>query len=145
MKDALLATVAEEHAVVLSFAALLAQEEHALTALSPLELLPPLVEQKTALIYQLAVLEQTRDAQLAALGFPAGRPGLEQAAHADERLGALWPRVKEAVDHARGLNLVNGALIATRMDYNARALASLQVVIPKPAAFYGPDGKLPAK
>ncbi|WP_153099108.1 flagella synthesis protein FlgN [Paraburkholderia hayleyella] len=145
MKDALLATVTDEHAAVLAFAVLLAQEEHALTALSPAESLPPLVEQKTALIGQLARLEQTRDAQLSALGFAAGREGLEQAARADARLGALWPRMKEAIEQARGLNLVNGALIATRMDYNARALAALQVVRPEPTTLYGPDGRIPAK
>jgi flagella synthesis protein FlgN len=75
MKDALLATLVEEYSAVEAFASILTLETKALTALSPLELLPPIVEQKTELIGVLARLETTRDGLLAEMGFPAGWPG----------------------------------------------------------------------
>ena len=69
MKDALLATVIDELAAVEAFESLLAFEEKALIAASPLETLPSIIEQKTALTERIAGLEKQRDAQLAALGF----------------------------------------------------------------------------
>src|SRR5579864_225313 len=90
MKDALLATLIEEYSAVEAFASILVLETRALTALSPLEQLPPIVGKKTELIGVLAKLESARDAQLAELGFPAGWPGMELAASTDARLAAQW-------------------------------------------------------
>ncbi|HWC89586.1 MAG TPA: flagellar protein FlgN, partial [Pirellulales bacterium] len=86
MKDALLATLIEEYSAVEAFASILTLETKALTALSPLELLPPIVEKKTELIGTLAQLEATRDELLAEMGFPAGWPGMELAATTDVRI-----------------------------------------------------------
>ena len=145
MKDALLATLVEEYSTVEAFASILTLETKALTALSPLELLPPIVEQKTELIGVLAKLEATRDGLLAELGFPAGWPGMELAAGADARIAEQWSLLQKAAERARRTNTSNGELIRVRMDYNQRALTALQVAVPQKVGFYGPDGRIPAR
>ncbi|HYS68556.1 MAG TPA: flagellar protein FlgN [Paraburkholderia sp.] len=145
MKDALLATLTEEYSAVEAFASILTLETKALTALSPLELLPPIVEKKTELIGVLAKLEATRDALLAEMGFPVGWPGMEFAASTDERIAGQWSLLQKAADRARRSNASNGELIRVRMDYNQRALTALQVAVPQKAGFYGPDGRIPAR
>jgi flagella synthesis protein FlgN len=145
MKDALLATLIEEYSAVEAFASILTLETKALTALSPLELLPPIVEKKTELIGELAKLEATRDGLLAELGFPAGWPGMELAASTDARIAEQWSLLQKAAERARRCNTSNGELIRVRMDYNQRALAALQVNVPRKAGFYGPDGRIPAQ
>src|SRR5258706_9039318 len=122
MTDALLATVIDEYSTVEAFASVLALEEKALTAVSPLELLPPIVEKKSELAGKLATLEKVRDVQLAGLGFPAGWRGMELAAGSDARLAAQWTLLQGAAERARQINTNNGALIRIRMDYNRRAL-----------------------
>ncbi|MFM0209040.1 flagellar protein FlgN [Paraburkholderia sediminicola] len=144
MKDALLATLIEEYSAVEAFASILTLETKALTALSPLELLPPIVEKKTELIGVLARLESTRDTLLAEMGLPAGRPGMELAAGADARVAEQWSLLQKAAERARRFNTSNGELIRVRMDYNQRALTALQVAVPQKAGFYGPDGRVPA-
>ncbi|RKR43805.1 flagellar protein FlgN [Paraburkholderia sp. BL17N1] len=145
MKDALLATLIEEYSAVEAFASILTLETKALTALSPLELLPPIVEKKTELIGALAKLEATRDGLLAEMGFPAGWPGMELAASTDTRVAEQWSLLQKAAERARRCNTSNGELIRVRMDYNQRALKALQVAAPQKAGFYGPDGRIPAR
>jgi flagella synthesis protein FlgN len=142
MKDALLATVIDELAAVEAFESLLAFEEKALIAASPLEALPPIIEQKTAWTEQIAGLEKQRDAQLAALGFATGFAGMEAAVAADERLVDHWNLLRAAATRARQGNNSNGVLIRTRMEYNRRALAELRIA-PAKSGFYGPDGRVP--
>jgi len=145
MKDALLATLVEEYSTVEAFASVLTLETRALTAVSPVEQLPPIIEKKTELIGVLARLEAARDAQLAELGFPAGWSGMELAASTDTRVAAQWTLLQKAADRARRVNTSNGELIRVRMDYNQRALAALQVNVPRKAGFYGPDGRVPSQ
>ena len=145
MKDALLATLVEEYSTVEAFASVLTLETKALTAASPLEQLPPIVEKKTELIGVLARLEAARDSQLAELGFPAGWSGMELAASTDTRVAAQWTLLQKAADRARRANTNNGELIRVRMDYNQRALAALQVNVPRKPNLYGPDGRIPAR
>lgn len=142
MKDALLATVIDETAAVQAFESLLAFEEKALTAASPLETLPSIIEQKTALTEQLAALERLRDEHLGALGLPAGFVGMQQAVTDDETLSAHWKELLAAAGRARRGNNNNGVLIRTRMEYNRNALAALTIA-PAKSAFYGPDGRVP--
>ncbi len=145
MKDALLATLVEEYSAVEAFASILTLETKALTALSPLELLPPIVEKKTELIGVLANLESTRDGLLAEMGFPSGWSGMELAASADARIAEQWSLLQKAAERARRSNISNGELIRVRMDYNQRALTALQVTVPQKVGFYGPDGRIPAR
>ncbi|WP_345812191.1 flagellar protein FlgN [Paraburkholderia sp. PREW-6R] len=145
MKDALLATLTEEYSAVEAFASILKLETKALTALSPLELLPSIVEQKTELIGALAKLEATRDGLLAQMGLPRGWSGMELAAASDARIADQWSLLQKAADRAKRTNTSNGELIRVRMDYNQRALTALQVAVPQKVGFYGPDGRIPAR
>ncbi|WP_244814893.1 flagella synthesis protein FlgN [Caballeronia sp. Lep1P3] len=142
MRDALLATVIEEVAAVQDFEALLAHEEKALIAAQPLAALPGIIEQKTALTERIGGLEKQRDAHLSALGLPGGFVGMEAAAEGDVRIGEQWTLLCAAARRAKQGNNNNGVLIRTRMEYNRRALAALQVA-PSKAGFYGPDGRVP--
>jgi flagellar biosynthesis protein FlgN len=142
MKDALLATVTEEVAAVQAFEILLVDEEKALIAAQPLPALPEIIENKTALTERIAALEKTRDAQLNALGFPGGFIGMEAAAAEDEAIAEQWALLTAAARRAKQGNNNNGVLIRTRMEYNRKTLAALQVA-PSKAGFYGPDGRVP--
>jgi flagella synthesis protein FlgN len=145
MKDALLATVIDEYSTVEAFASVLALEEKALTAVEPLEMLPPIVEKKTELVGKLATLEKLRDSQLAELGFPTGWKGMELAAGSDTRIAAQWSLLQKAAERAQRSNTLNGSLIRTRMEYNQRALTALNIAVTtEKVGFYGPDGRIPA-
>lgn len=142
MKDALLATVTEEVAAVQAFENLLVEEEKALIAAQPLPALPSIIENKTALTERIAGLEKARDAQLNELGFPGGFVGMEAAAADDRAIAEQWALLTAAARRAKQGNNNNGVLIRTRMDYNRKALAALQVA-PSKSGFYGPDGRVP--
>jgi flagellar biosynthesis protein FlgN len=142
MNDALLATVTEEIAAVQAFEELLATEEKALIAAQPLEVLPGIIESKTALTERIAVLEKERDARLSELGLPAGAAGMDAAAAGDKRITEQWALLRAAARRAKEGNNNNGVLIRTRMEYNRKALAALQVS-PAKSGFYGPDGRVP--
>ena len=144
MKDALLATLIDEHATVEAFASLLAYEEKALVSVDGMEALPQIVEQKTTLTQRLAGLEKARDAQLAGLGLPGGRKGIEMACDGDTRLASQWALLKGSTERARRKNLTIGMMIRTRMEHNRRALAILRGDTGNGAMLYGPDGRLPA-
>ncbi|WP_321915347.1 MULTISPECIES: flagellar protein FlgN [unclassified Paraburkholderia] len=144
MKDALLATLIDEHATVEAFASLLAYEEKALVSADGMEALPQIVEQKTTLTQRLAGLEKARDAQLAGLGLPGGRKGIEMACDGDTRLASQWELLKGSTERARRKNLTIGMMIRTRMEHNRRALAILRGETGNGAMLYGPDGRLPA-
>jgi flagellar biosynthesis protein FlgN len=145
MKDALLATLIDEHATVEAFASLLAVEKKALTSLEGMGSLPGIVEQKTTLTQRLAGLEKVRDAELAGLGLPAGPKGLELASVQDERIAGQWALLKGSTERARRANLTIGMMIRTRMEHNRRALAILRGDMGNSGPMlYGPDGRLPA-
>ncbi|QGZ62675.1 flagella synthesis protein FlgN [Paraburkholderia acidisoli] len=144
MKDALLATLIDEHATVEAFASLLAYEEKALVSADGMEALPQIVEQKTTLTARLAGLEKARDSQLAGLGLPAGRKGIELACDVDPRIATQWALLKGSTERARRRNLTIGMMIRTRMEHNRRALAILRGETSQGAMLYGPDGRLPA-
>jgi len=144
MKDALLATLIDEHAAVEAFASLLAYEEKALVSADGMDALPQIVEQKTTLTQRLAGLEKARDAQLAGLGLPGGRKGIEMACDGDTRLASQWALLKGSTERARRKNLTIGMMIRTRMEHNRRALAILRGDTGNGAMLYGPDGRLPA-
>ena len=141
MKDALLATVIDEYATVEAFASLLAYEEKALAAVSPLDTLPAIIEKKTELTEQLTSLEKVRDAQLRELGLPPGSKGMQIAVAGDARLAEQWKLLQAVVERARRANTNNGLMIRVRMNYNQNALAILRGASEK-AAVYGPDGRM---
>lgn len=145
MKDALLATLIDEHATVEAFASLLAVEQKALTSAEGLSSLSKIVEEKTVLTQRLAGLEKARDTQLAGLGLPAGRKGIEMACEGDTRIAGQWELLKGSTERARRANLTNGMMIGTRMEHNRRALAILRGETGNAGSMlYGPDGRLPS-
>ncbi|WP_233865232.1 flagella synthesis protein FlgN [Paraburkholderia adhaesiva] len=145
MKDTLLATLIDEHAAVEAFASLLAVEQKALTSLDGMNTLPQIVEQKSVLTQRLAGLEKARDAQLAGLGLPSGRKGIEMACENDARLAGQWELLKGSTERARRANITVGMMIRTRMDHNRRSLSILRGDTGNGGpALYGPDGRLPA-
>ncbi len=145
MRDALLATVTEEHAALEAFASLLMYEEKALAAVSPLETLPGIVEKKNELTEKLSSLEKARDGHLRQMGLPAGWKGMELAISDDTRLSKQWKLLQEVVQRARRANATNGLMIRIRMNYNQNALAILRGATSRAAAsVYGPDGRMAA-
>ncbi|RKP44399.1 flagella synthesis protein FlgN [Trinickia fusca] len=145
MKDALLATVVEEHATLEAFASLLVYEQKALAAVSPLETLPGIVEKKTEFIDKLASLDKIRDTQLREMGLPSGGKGMELAIADDSRLAQQWQLLQGAVDRAHRANSTNGLMIRVRMNYNEKALAILRGAPGHAASgVYGPDGRIAA-
>ena len=145
MRDALFATVTEEHATLEAFASLLAYEEKALAAVSPLDTLPGIIEKKNELTEKLASLEKTRDDQLRQMGLPAGWKGMELAIADDARLAKQWKLLQAVVERARRANATNGLMIRVRMNYNQSALAILRGTTARHAAtVYGPDGRMAA-
>ncbi|KMY86068.1 Flagellar biosynthesis protein FlgN [Candidatus Paraburkholderia calva] len=142
MKDALLATLTEEVATVVAFEELLATEEKALIAAQPLDVLPAIIAHKTALTERIAALEQERNSSLTELGLLTGTTGMDAAASGDARITEQWALLCAVARCAKDVNNSNGVLIRTRMEYNRKVLAALQVS-PAKAGFYGPDGRVP--
>ncbi len=140
MKDALLVTVTEEVAAVHVFEVFLADEEKALIAAQPMDVLPGIIQNKTALTERIAALQHAREAELTALGLPAGAAGMDAAADGDAQIAEQWSKLRAAATRAKQGN--NGVLIRTCMEYNRKALAALQVS-PAKTGFYGPDGRVP--
>lgn len=64
------------------------------------------------------------------------------AKETDARIAGQWALLCAAARRAKQGNNNNGVLIRTRMEYNRKALAALQVA-PSKAGFYGPDGRVP--
>ncbi|PLZ00655.1 flagellar biosynthesis protein FlgN [Burkholderia sp. WAC0059] len=144
MKNTLLATLIDEHAAVEAYASLLAYEQKALTSSDMAGTLPSIVEQKAELTQRLVGLEKARDAQLAVLGLPGGRKGIEMACSADARVADQWALLRRSTERARRANFTVGLMIRTRMEHNRRALAILRGNQGGNPMFYGPDGRLPA-
>jgi flagella synthesis protein FlgN len=144
MKDNLIKTVIEEHATLEAFASLLVYEQKALAAVSPLETLPAIVEQKIDLTNKLASLEKQRDNCLREMGLPGGWKGMELAGADDARLANQWKLLQAVVERARHANTTNGMMIRVRMNYNEKALAVLRGGPSRAGAagVYGPDGRM---
>ncbi|MDE2289970.1 flagella synthesis protein FlgN [Pandoraea sp.] len=138
MKQDLLSAIANEHAAVAVFAAVLDEEQQALVAGS-LEPLPALTERKAQLVAELAGHGRDRDRRLHEMGFGAGRAGGEAAAACDPEIGQAWAELLALAAVAKRNNDINGSLIRTRLNYTQRALAALNVGAGEP--LYGPDGR----
>ncbi|AKJ69707.1 hypothetical protein PATSB16_41080 [Pandoraea thiooxydans] len=138
MKQDLLTAIANEHATVAVFAAVLDEEQRALVAGS-LEPLPALTERKAQLVAELAEHGRCRDRQLNEMGFGAGRAGGEAAAAGDAEIGQAWAELLTLAAAAKRNNDLNGSLIRTRLNYTQRALAALNLGTGEP--LYGPDGR----
>jgi flagella synthesis protein FlgN len=139
---ALQQTLVAETQTVAHFVDLLKLEQASLSS-GDTDALPAHAEQKIALAAQLNTLAAQRNAALAAQGFCADRAGVEAwcAKHPAEGTAAkAWSTLLSLAAEARQLNQLNGGLIQTRMQYNAKALEVLRGGS-KALDLYGPDGQ----
>jgi flagella synthesis protein FlgN len=146
MTDALLTCLIEEHKTAAEFDSVLAEEQVALTSSSLMEVLPTIVERKSALASQLAELALERGRCLAAIGHANDRKGIEAAIRKDARLAPVWNELTRSATSARSCNLTNGMLLRTRLEYTRRAMMALREARGSgaaAAAVYGPDGRMP--
>ena len=146
MTDALLSCLSEEHKTAAEFDSVLAEEQAALTSSSLMEVLPAIVEHKSALATKLAELALERGRCLAAIGQANDRKGIEAAIRKDARLAPVWNELTRSATSARSSNLTNGMLLRTRLEYTRRAMVALREARGAggaAAAVYGPDGRMP--
>jgi flagella synthesis protein FlgN len=124
---ALAGIIAAEADVVSAFVLLLKEEQEALK-LGNAELLPEIVERKTATVGKLAPISTARNAALAASGLAADRAGIEAwllQQPNDKAVRQHWGQLQLLAAEAKELNRVNGELIRLRMHNNAEALEAL--------------------
>jgi flagellar biosynthesis protein FlgN len=146
LKNALLVYATEEQTVAAEFSDLLEEEQATLLSGSVLEVLPHIVDRKSALIARLSELTRQRERCLTTLGYGAGRPAMLKAVEEDPRLKPIWDDLVRHATQARARNVTNGMLVRTRLDYNQRALNMLRDAcgIAPPLKVYGPDGRVSA-
>jgi flagella synthesis protein FlgN len=146
MTDELLSCLTEEQKTAAEFTDLLAEEQAALMASTLMEVLPAIVERKTALAGKLTELALERGRCLALLGHANDRPGITAAIEKDTRLASVWGELARYATTARSSNLTNGMLLRTRLEYTRRAMNALREARGSGAAaagVYGPDGRMP--
>lgn len=124
------------------FVELLALEQTAL-ANGETDGLPGFAAQKNTLAAHLNRLAEERSRLLAQKGFSPDKSGIEAwcARHAGAKNEIqLWSDILELATRARELNRLNGVLIKTRMQHNAKAL---EILLGESNALrlYGPDGQ----
>ena len=86
-------------------------------------------------------LDEYLDGELARLGLPSGRDGMEAwLASRASRQQASWKELLTLAADARSLNETNGKLINLHLQHNQQALNVLLAAVDK-AVTYGPDGQ----
>lgn len=131
----------EELDLLQSFVALL-RREHALLAEARVDALGPLAAEKSDLAGRLGQCANQRERELATLGLPAGRAGMEAWLATPAGLAGrnAWERLLALTAEARALNETSGKLIALHLQHNQQALAALLAAAGQ-AMTYGPDGQ----
>ena len=120
-------TLADEVSAMVEFIKLLTREQQALSA-GDTEALGPIGEEKATLVDRLNRLGEQRNKLLVAAGMGADRLGMEAWLAANPKDAAVrqqWARLKSCVNEARELNLLNGKLIALRLQANQQVLGAL--------------------
>lgn len=140
----IVALLEQTNAALGDFLAAIAAERHCLVT-GEIDRLPEITEKKSALAARLAAIEAQRDAALAAGGFGVGREGAAawlKAVPAATRPAAreAWRKCMEQAAEAGRENAINGKLIATRLQQNHQALATLRGETAA-ATTYGADGQ----
>lgn len=134
--------LAEERALIEQFVELLKVEQLALSG-GRVDELPAYAEKKALIIAGLNTLTEQRGTDLDSLALSkdkAGVAGWCKLHPEQEEAARHWASILSLAAEARELNRLNGELIQIRMQYNARALESLQGG--KAALdLYGPDGQ----
>lgn len=132
--------LARELQVLESFVALL-QREQELLAGGATELLTALSAEKSGTARELSRLATARDGELARLGHPTGRSGMDAWITGAGGNGRdEWLRLLDLAARARALNEANGKLIGLQLQHNQQALKVLMAAVDQ-AVTYGPDGQ----
>lgn len=133
-----------ETALMARFIALLEREQTALKV-GDTEVLEGLGAEKVALVGELNQVGEARNRLLSAAGLGQDRVGVEAwmaRNPKDFAVQQLWSRLKSSVVEAKELNLLNGKLIALRLQHNQQALGALLSSSTSPQNnLYGPDGQ----
>ncbi len=120
--------LAAEHKALLSFVALLEEEQRTLLSGQPESLLD-LADTKTRLVEELTHLVGQRHQLQSASPTPD-----------DLRSRQLWSDIRQLAGRAEQLNRTNGELIQIKLSHNQQALAVLHQAANSPS-LYGPDGQ----
>ncbi|MFC5476025.1 flagella synthesis protein FlgN [Paraherbaspirillum soli] len=138
MSAVLLEHLTEERVAMEAFLELLDQEAEALIQ-GHFNLLPQLTERKAQLADRIAVLDQERERQQQASGYPANRQGADAVAAASgPGLQQVWHELLERAAQARESNHRNGVLIHTHLDFVRQSINFMRA---SGQNLYGPDGK----
>lgn len=138
----LLACLTREHQAVTAFIQLLEEESQALANRAAPDAIGDISQRKTLATEELGALAQSRDAELATLGFAGGNIGAGMAAAAHPELGPAWQDLLDAAASARELNERNGRLIDLHLRFNRESRNALRAAAG--ATLYGANGRQPA-
>ncbi len=137
MSRLLLDHLTREHAAIGAFLELADQEAEAMSG-GDFETLSILVQRKSELADQIALLDRQREMEQLALGYGADRSGADAVAAAGgEALQSAWNKLLARAAQAHERNHRNGVLIHTHLDFTRQSLSFLQA---GGQPLYGPDG-----
>lgn len=127
-----------------ALASLLKQERDALKV-SDVDKVSEITKLKQPYLLKLEQLARQREQLLSAVGFPAGKSGLEAfIANQEEadatRMSTQVSRLREVAKTCREFNQINGGIINVNRQYLVRALSILRGRDPETGA-YGPGGE----
>jgi len=129
--------LAQEHAAVDAFIALLDQEADAMLQ-GRFADLPALTERKSQLADRLAILGRQRENEQMRLGYRGDRQGAEAlAAAAGPALQKAWRALSASAAQAHERNHRNGVMIHTHLDFTRQSIGLLKA---GGQSLYGPDG-----
>lgn len=131
-----------ETALVAAFIAILGEQQEALK-LGNIEPLPGIDQRKAVLAEQLNAIEIQRNGLLRQAGMEESRVGMSRwlaSRAADPAAAQAWEKLLQLAAEARDLNLLNGKLIALRLQHTNQALAALGGQ-DQQSALYGRDGQ----
>lgn len=124
-----LAEIIAAEADVVSAFVLLLKEEQAALKLGEAEVLPKIIERKSATVDELAPLSTARNAALAGAGLASDRAGIEawlKKQPNDKAVRQNWEKLQFLAAEAKELNRVNGELVGLHMRHNTEILESLR-------------------
>lgn len=135
--------LAAEAELMESFVALLQKEQEAIKG-GDTQAMEHITAEKMTLVAALNRQSDNRNQFLSTCGLQHDRTGIEawlaenpKAAH----IANLWGQLKKLVAEAKELNLLNGKLIAMRMQHNQQLLNALVTTSRSHNSLYGPDGQ----
>ncbi len=131
-----------EAELVSRFVEVLKKEQIALKA-GDTPALPDLESEKTGLVEQLNAIDNHRNSFLLAFGFSSDRDGTQgwlSANPTNLRAAKAWERLLKLTAEAREINILNGQLIAMRLNITNQALEILTQQARK-SVLYGKDGQ----